>query len=155
MSLLAVPIIAIIALSISVLCLVMILMIITRYKAKFAVYESQSQALELLVNSQQTANDNLNMAVHELSIKQDKSLTENTVVSKQLEHRIKALQSQLNSQQDLISQLQTDQGDDKFYSRAIKLAKIGADIEEIVAECELPHAEVEMLISVYQNKTQG
>ena len=103
----------------------------------------------------QSANDNLDLAIHKLSIQHDKSLTEYTLVSKQLEHRIKTLQSQLNSQQDLIAQLQTDQGDNKFYSRAIKLAKIGADIEEIVAECELPHAEVEMLISVYQNKTQG
>jgi len=155
MSLLAVPIIAIIALIISVLCLVTLFILLTRHRVKFAVYESQSQTHELLVNSLQSANDNLNLAVHELSIKQEKSLNENTLVSKQLEHRIKTLQSQINSQQELISQLQTDQGDDKFYSRAIKLAKIGADIEEIVAECELPYAEVEMLISVYQKKTQG
>jgi len=155
MSLLAVPIIATVALVMSILCLVIIFVLLTRYKAKLAVYESQSQTHELLVNSLQSTNDNLNVTVHELSIQQEKSLTENTLVSKQLEHRIKALQSQLHTQQDLISQLQTDQGDNKFYSRAIKLAKIGADIEEIVAECELPHAEVEMLISVYQNKTQG
>lgn len=155
MSLLAVPIIAIVALVISILCLVIIFILLTRYKAKLAVYESQYQTNELLVNSLQSANDNLNITVHELSIQQEKSLTENTLVSKQLEHRIKALQSQLSAQQDLISQLQTEQGNDKFYSRAIKLAKIGAGIEEIVAECELPHAEVEMLISVYQNKTQG
>jgi predicted ribonuclease YlaK len=154
MSLLAVPIIALVALVLSILCLVIIFVLITRYKAKLAVYESQSQTHELLVNSVQLANDNLNLALRELSIQQEESLTENTLVSKQLEHRIKALQAQFNSQQDLISQLQTDQGDDKFYSRAIKLAKIGASIEEIVAECELPHAEVEMLISVYQNKTQ-
>jgi len=155
MSLLAVPIIAIIALLISVLCLVIIFVLLTRHRTKFAVYESQSQTHELLVNNLQSANDNLNLAVHDLSIQQEKSLTENTLVSKQLEHRIKTLQSQVSSQQDLISQLQTDQGEDKFYSRAIKLAKIGAGIEEIVTECELPHAEVEMLISVYQKKTQG
>ena len=154
MSLLAVPIIAVVALVISILCLVSLFVLLTRYKAKLAVYESQYQTNELLVNSLQSANDNLNITVHELSIQQEKSLTENTLISKQLEHRIKALQSQLNSQQDLISQLQTDQGNDKFYSRAIKLAKIGADIEEIVAECELPYAEVEMLISVYQKKNQ-
>jgi len=154
MSLLAVPIIALIALIISVLCLVILFVLLTRYKAKLAVCESQSQANELLINNLQLANDKFNLAIHELSIQQEKSLTENTLVSKQLEHRIKAQQSQLNTQQDLIAQLQTDHGDDKFYSRAIKLAKIGADIEEIVAECELPHAEVEMLISVYQKKIQ-
>lgn len=153
MSFLAAPIIAIVALIISVLCFVFIFILLTRHRNKFAVYESQCQSHELLVNSLQADNDKLNIAIHELSIRQEKSLTENTLVSKQLEHRIKALQTQLSAHQDLISQLQTDQGDDKFYSRAIKLAKIGADIEEIVAECELPHAEVEMLISVYQKKT--
>ena len=153
MSLLAVPIIAVVALFVSVLCLVTIFVLLMRHRAKLAVYESQSQAQELLANSLQLGNESLSLTVHELSIQQEKALTENTLVSKQLEHRIKALQSQLNSQQDLISQLQTDQGEDKFYSRAIKLAKIGASIEEIVIECELPYAEVEMLISVYQNKT--
>ena len=155
MSLLAVPIIAAVALFISILSFVIIFVLLARYKAKLAIYESQSQTHDLLVNSLQSANDNLNITVHELSIQQEKSLTENTLVSKQLEHRITTLQSQFHSQQDLIAQLQTDQGDDKFYTRAIKLAKTGADIEEIVAECELPYAEVEMLISVYQNKTQG
>ncbi len=148
MSLLAVPLIAVIALVFSVLCFVLL----AKYKTKMAVYTSQFQAQELLVNNLQLANEKLNMVVNELSIQNEKTLTENTFVSKQLEHRIKTLQSQLNTQQDIITQLQTDQGEDKFYSRAIKLAKRGADIDEIVAECDLPHAEVEMLISVYQKK---
>lgn len=154
MSLLAVPIITIVALIISIICLVAIFILVAKHKSKFAVYESQIQAHELLVNNLQSANEGLNLALDRLSIQQEKALTENMLISKQLEHRIKSLQSQINAQQDLIAQLQTDQGDDKFYSRAIKLAKIGASIDEIVAECELPYAEVEMLISVYQNTTQ-
>jgi len=128
-------------------------MLMTRYKTKLAVYESQLQTQELLVSNIQLSCDNLDLSLDSLTIQHEQSLTENTLVSKQLEHRIKTLQSQLTSQQELISQLQTDQGNDKFYSRAIKLAKRGADIAEIVAECELPHAEVEMLISVYQKKS--
>lgn len=154
MSLLAIPIVAVIALIISIFSLIIFFVLFKKCKVKFAVYESQCQAHELLVNNLQLTNDNLNVTVHEVSIQQEKSFNENAIISKQLEHRIKALQSQITSQQDIISQLQTDQGDDKFYSRAIKLAKTGAGIEEIVAECELPYAEVEMLISVYQNKTQ-
>jgi len=155
MSLLAVPIIAVVALIASMLCLGIIFILITRYKAKLAVFISQHQAQEILVSSLQSDNEKINATVNKLSNLHDKSITENALVSKQLEHRIKTLQSQLNTQQELIAQLQTDQGDDKFYSRAIKLAKRGADIDEIVAECELPHAEVEMLISVYQKKSLG
>ena len=155
MSLLAVPIIAVVALIVSMLCLGIIFILRTRYKTKLAVYISQHQAQEILVNSLQSDNEKINLAVNKLSSLHDKSITENALVSKQLEHRIKTLQAQLNSQQELIAQLETDQGDDKFYTRAIKLAKKGADIEEIVAECELPYAEVEMLISVYQKKSLG
>ena len=153
MSLLAVPIIAFVAFTISVLCLIILFVVITRHRAKLAVYESQVQTQELLLNSLQSAHDHLKSVVRDLSEQQEQAFTENTLISKQLEHRIKTLQSQLHSQQEFISQLQTDQGEDKFYSRAIKLAKIGADIDEIVAECELPYAEVEMLISVYQKKS--
>lgn len=153
MSLLAVPIIAVVALIASILCLGIIFILITRYKTKLAVFISQHQAQEILVNSLQSDNEKINVAVNELISQHDKSMTENALVSKQLEHRIKTLQAQLNSQQALIDQLQTEQGNDKFYARAIKLAKRGADIDEIVAECELPQAEVEMLISVYQKNS--
>lgn len=62
------------------------------------------------------------------------------------------MQTQINNQQDIVSQLQTDQGDEKLYTRVIKLAKKGTDIDDIVTECELPYVEVEMLISIYQKK---
>lgn len=155
MSLLAVPIIAVIALIVSILCLVIIYILITKHSTKFARYESQFQTHELLINNLQSTNNHLNLLIKDLSLEQEQTLTENILVSKQLEHRIKSILSQVNTQQTLISQLQADEGEDKFYSRAIKLAKKGANIDEIVTECELPYAEVEMLISVYQNKVQG
>jgi len=153
MSLLAVPIIAVVALVLSVLCLVVVFISSIRHKAQISMLVSQYQAQELIINNLQRVNEQLQLDVEKL-LKQDEQITiENRQVSKQLEHRIKTVQMQINNQQEVISQLQTDQGDDKFYTRAIKLAKKGADIEEIVTECELPYAEVEMLISVYQKKT--
>lgn len=153
MSLLALPIIAVVALLISVLCLAVILTLSIRHKAQITMLTSQYQAQELVFNNLQRVNEQLHFDIDKLQ-KQDEQISiENTQVSKQLEHRIKTLQTQLNNQDDVIAQLQTDQGDDKFYTRAIKLAKKGADIDEIVTECELPYAEVEMLISIYQKKT--
>jgi len=153
MSLLAVPIIAVVALVLSVLCFVVVFISSIRHKAQISMLVSQYQAQELVINNLQRVNEQLQLDVDKL-LRQDEQITiENRQVSKQLEHRIKTVQTQINNQQEVISQLQTDQGDDKFYTRAIKLAKKGADIEEIVTECELPYAEVEMLISVYQKKT--
>lgn len=150
MSLLALPIIAVVALVVSILCLVVFFISSIRHKAKVTMLASQYQAQELVLNNLQLVNEQLHFDIEHLQSQYEQITIENEQVSKQLEHRINTLQTQINSQQDVLSQLQTDQGDDKFYTRAIKLAKKGADIEEIVTECELPYAEVEMLISVYQ-----
>ena len=153
MSLLAVPIISVLALILSVLLLIVILVLSVKYKAQLTMLVSQYQSQELILNNLQGLNEQLQFEVESLHKKGEKTTTENLQISKQLEHRIKTLQTQINNQNDIISQLQTDKGDDKFYTRAIKLAKKGADIDEIVNECELPYAEVEMLISVYQKET--
>jgi TolA-binding protein len=153
MSLLAVPIIAVMALVLSVLCLIFVLILSIKHKAQLTLLGSQYQAQELILNNLQRVNEQLDVDIGKLHRQDEKMTTENIQVSKQLEHRIKTLQTQIDDQHDTISQLQTDKGDDKFYTRAIKLAKKGADIDEIATECELPYAEAEMLISVYQKKT--
>lgn len=153
MSLLALSILTITALILSVVCLVVLLVLSIRYKAKITMLTSQYQAQELIYNNLQRVNEQSDLDINKLQKQVEQLSSENTQVSKQLEHRIKAIQVKLNSQDEVILQLQTDKGDDKFYTRAIKLAKKGADINEIVTECELPHAEVEMLISIYQKKT--
>jgi septal ring factor EnvC (AmiA/AmiB activator) len=40
----------------------------------------------------------------------------------------------------------------KIYSRAMKMVQLGADLEEIIRECELPRAEAELLFSLHQQK---
>lgn len=150
MSMLAVPIIAVLALALSVICIAALFIISTKHKVKLSVYESQSQVNEQLIASLQFANDKLRADIDELLSQHEQVALENSQVSKQLEHRIKNLQSLIQEQQSAITQMQSAQSDDKFYARAIKLAKKGADLDEIVTECELPPAEVEMLLSVYQ-----
>lgn len=152
MSLLNFSIIAILALCLSAVCVVLIFVISSKHKAQITLLGSQSQAQELILNNMQLLIEQLSIEIDKLNKNNERVSTENVQVSKHLEHRIKMLQTDITNQQEIIAQLQTDQGDDKFYSRAIKLAKKGASIDEIVIECELPHAEVEMLISVYQNK---
>jgi hypothetical protein len=153
MSVLTLPLIAVVALVASFLCLAIVFILSIKYKAQITMLTSQHQAQELILNNIQRVNEQLHFDLDKLQIKYEQVTAENAQVSKQLEHRIKMLQTQITDQHEVISQLQTDQGDDKFYARAIKLAKKGADIDEIVTECELPYAEVEMLISVYQKKT--
>jgi ferritin-like metal-binding protein YciE len=92
-----------------------------------------------------------------VNIEQQKSASieqqnDNIQVSKQLEYRIKTQQQQITKQQEVFEQLQNQQPEDKLYSRAVKLAELGADIEEIMRECDIPRAEADMLMSMRQKR---
>lgn len=40
--------------------------------------------------------------------------------------------------------------DSKLYSRAVKMVELGAGLEEVMAECEIPRAEAELLLSLHR-----
>ncbi|MBQ4857110.1 DUF2802 domain-containing protein [Pseudoalteromonas sp. MMG007] len=57
--------------------------------------------------------------------------------------------------QDLMQQQAAQKYDDpdaKIYSRAVKMVELGADLEEVIRECELPRAEAELLFSLHKQK---
>ena len=80
------------------------------------------------------------------------SQLENEQVSKQLEHRVKVAQDEFNSKFQSIEQQLQQQPEDKLYSRAQKLVELGADIAEIMRECDIPRAEAEMLLSIHRKQ---
>jgi len=53
-----------------------------------------------------------------------------------------------------ITELEQVDNDGRLYSRASKMVKLGADINELIEECELPKAEAELMMSL-QNKIAG
>jgi len=155
MSLLAVPIIAVLALFLVLLFSTVFFVFLVKLKNRVAILNLQMQSTSLLVNDLQSINQKFQQDFDVLVEESAQLAAENVQVSKQLEHRIKNLQQQAIDQKDLLTQWQENQGQDKFYNRAFKLAAKGADIEEIMSECELPRAEVEMLLSVYQQRTRS
>ena len=57
--------------------------------------------------------------------------------------------------QDLLQQQSAQKYDDpdaKIYSRAVKMVELGADLDEVIRECELPRAEAELLFSLHKKK---
>ncbi len=98
----------------------------------------------LLADSQSQLDDNLQYC--------QESQRENEQVSKQLEHRIKVTQELFNSQVEVIDKLLHQQPEDKLYTRAQKLVELGADIAEIMQECDIPKAEAEMLLAVHRQR---
>lgn len=43
--------------------------------------------------------------------------------------------------------------ENKLYSRAVKMVELGAGIDEIMQECELPKAEAELLLSLHKHRS--
>ncbi len=152
MSLLAVPIISVLALLLVIVSSAGFYIGLTKLAEKTKLLNARVQASELLINELQLTNNSLQVTIEKLQYDADQVSLESLQVSKHLEHRVKQLQQRLDEQEQLVIGVQNSQGQDKFYSRAYKLAEKGASIEEIVAECELPQAEVEMLLSVYQQR---
>lgn len=155
MSLLAVPIIAVLALLLVMLSTTIFFIYLNKFKEKMVLQNMEIQNISLTVNELQILNEKLQQEFEAMKNTSDKLAVENSQVSKQLEHRIKKLQDQVSEQQQLLAQWQDSQGQDKFYNRAFKLAEKGAGIDEIISECELPRAEVEMLLSVYQQRNRS
>ncbi|CAM3890264.1 DUF2802 domain-containing protein [Rheinheimera salexigens] len=102
------------------------------------------------------------------------TLNQATALHTQLDHDIKELrsgiigvgqrvisfESELSEQQQQLHQLMDKQQsleladpDAKIYSRAMKMVELGAGLEEIIRECELPRAEAELLLSLHQTKS--
>ncbi|WP_199611242.1 DUF2802 domain-containing protein [Flocculibacter collagenilyticus] len=63
--------------------------------------------------------------------------------------RIAKLQNMTHEVSEKQVEIQHVDADSKLYSRAVKMVELGADIEEIISECELPRAEAELLFSIH------
>ena len=71
------------------------------------------------------------------------------------------LGQKVSEQQDVIQhlnerirELEHADTDGRLYSRASKMVQLGADINELIEECELPKAEAELMLSL-QKKLAG
>ena len=56
---------------------------------------------------------------------------------------------------DRLNELENTDADSRLYSRANKLVKLGAGIDELMEECELPKAEAELMMSLQAKIVKG
>jgi NADPH:quinone reductase-like Zn-dependent oxidoreductase len=152
MSLLVVSIVAILALFITILSSVIIYFSLVRVTKKIEVLKIQLNSNSMLVNELINTNHLLQQELHSSEQEGKQLAIENSQVLKQLELRIKYLHEDNVKKQKIFLQWQENQSQDKFYNRAFKLVEKGASLEEIMSECELPRAEVEMLMSVHKQR---
>jgi chromosome segregation ATPase len=78
----------------------------------------------------------------------NKNLTACFTPLENFESRIEEVASSVQLLQSNIDSESTEQ---KLYGRAKKMIEMGADIDELVIECEIPRAEAELLLSIYKS----
>ncbi len=66
--------------------------------------------------------------------------------------RVVAVEEKNRDLEQLQDAQKYDDPNAKIYSRAVKMVELGADLEEIIRECELPRAEAELLMSLHKQK---
>ncbi|ASJ97341.1 DUF2802 domain-containing protein [Shewanella marisflavi] len=63
--------------------------------------------------------------------------------------RMLELEKRVTKQEARIDESVADEPQARLYTRAMKMVELGADIDELVKECELPKAEAELLLRLH------
>ncbi|WP_345333299.1 DUF2802 domain-containing protein [Ferrimonas pelagia] len=106
---------------------------------RFAQLERKCDALKLLQKAAQSTNDHL-----------QREMAEIRTGALGVGRRVKELEQELellSARQDEVKQ---NDPEARLYNRAMKMVELGADVEEIMRECELPRAEAQLLVTLHR-----
>lgn len=124
---------------VAVVCLLIILLLSLRFsrhtKAKL---ERLHQENRTLAKDLQKSNKQI-LELRSIAVGLGQSFSEQQDIIKLLSERV--------------SELEQEDRDGRLYSRASKMVKLGADLDELVEECELPKAEAELMLSLQKKLT--
>lgn len=100
----------------------------------------QVSALKLLFKEQQRQIADLKNQLHEMRCGA-------LGVGSRVQH-VEGQLAQAIERQEELAKVQTDP-QSKLYGHAMKMVELGASIDEIIDECDLPRAEAELLVSLH------
>lgn len=123
---------------VAVVCALVLISLIRIYQRKVAVQQQKLSSFELLTKRVVKSNESLN-----------KQLVEIHAANHAMAHRIADLESMVEQTMSRQNEIVTQDPDSKLYSRAVKMVELGADIEEVMRECELPRAEAQLLYTLH------
>jgi hypothetical protein len=152
------PLLTITLLTANLLCLIAILAIVIyvkKQRAELTSIENQLSHIELSVNALEFSFSQQKLKNEQADLTAQAIKTEYDQIYQSLERRIKYLQTeQIEINDKLASFNEQQQPEDKLYSRALKLVGLGADIDEIIRDCDIPRVEAEMLLSIHQQRNK-
>jgi uncharacterized protein (DUF3084 family) len=110
-------------------------------QAQLQVLTAQLESLQQQKTALQTETEELRAGVI--------GVGQRVLVMQEQQQRLKQEFAELQEQQQAIA---LSDPESKIYSRAVKMVELGADLEEIIRECELPRAEAELLFNLHRQK---
>ncbi|ARD23190.1 DUF2802 domain-containing protein [Shewanella japonica] len=111
----------------------------TVFSKKTAKLQSKVDALTLLVKENDRQRESVKRELQELR--------SGTIgVGK----RVLELEQKIAKQSDMIEEASQQDPQSKLYSRALKMVGLGAGVQELMEECELPKAEAELIIRLHK-----
>ncbi|SHI10294.1 DUF2802 domain-containing protein [Ferrimonas marina] len=108
-------------------------------RLRMAQLERQCEALKLVQRNAQSNSDSL-----------QRELAEIRTGALGVGRRVKEIEQHLDllkARQDEVAQTDPEA---RLYNRAMKMVELGADVDEIMRECELPRAEAQLLVTLHR-----
>lgn len=99
----------------------------------------KNNALALLVKSLLATNEQFKQQFVELH-------SGSIGMGKKIQHLESLVRKTQENQQNLVAQAP----ENRLYTRGVKMVELGATIEELMSECELPRAEAELLLNLHK-----
>lgn len=107
-----------------------------------ALYQQKVNEHQQKINELQTSQAQVNQTLERVSSFQ--ALVEPKLIE---------MHNQQEAHANALQLIQSQSQEQKLYGRAKKMIEMGADVEELVAECDIPRAEAELLIRMNSTNT--
>ena len=111
-----------------------------RLQQQYLKLNKHNDALKLLLKQLERQQESSRQEIKELHLGAQGVLTQYKGLQQAIE-KLNAKQDEIVAQKDPASRL---------YSRAAKMVELGADLEEIMRECDLPAAEARLLVHLHR-----
>jgi predicted nucleic acid-binding Zn-ribbon protein len=128
---------SLIALIVSIVCVIFLTQLFKRYNSQLETIVSQKNSLSELNKKV----NNLNEELHEIR-------SGNYGLISRLKELVQQVNNLQSSQQNLVEQ----DSQSRFYSKGAKLISQGASLEDVMRECDMPAAEAELLFNLQNSQ---
>ncbi|KJF98174.1 DUF2802 domain-containing protein [Photobacterium leiognathi] len=124
---------------ISVLAVVIFTVLLLRERKARCSLETKFTAIETVLKNARLQNERLTKEFNELR-----------AGTMGMSHKLADMSHQLEVVEDRQTEIMMNDPEGRLYSRASKMVELGADVHELMNECDLPKAEAELLLRLQQ-----